>query len=48
MKKKNAVRDNYIFLLLGLLILILAVFSITKFSTLWSLSTLEVHVHAVS
>ena len=37
MKKKNAVLDNYIFLLLGLLILIVAAFSAAKFSTLWSI-----------
>lgn len=37
MKKKNAVRDNYIFLLLGLLVIIIAFFSATKFNTLWNL-----------
>lgn len=37
-KKKSAVRDNHIFLLLGLLIAILAAFSAIKFSTLWSVS----------
>jgi simple sugar transport system permease protein len=39
MKKLNKVKDNYIFLLLGLLVVIIAVFSITKFSTLWTLPT---------
>lgn len=37
MKMKNAVRDNYVFLLLGLLVIIVAFFSVTKFDTLWNL-----------
>lgn len=39
MKKRKSVSENYTFLLLGLLVVILVVFTITKSSTLWSLPT---------
>jgi simple sugar transport system permease protein len=39
MKKKIPGQNNYTFLLLGLFAVILIIFSITKFSTLWSMAT---------
>lgn len=39
MKKLNKVNDNYTFLLLGLLVIVLVFFSIFKFSTLWTAPT---------
>jgi hypothetical protein len=38
-EKRNSIRNNYTFLMLGLLLIVLTTFSITKFSTLWKLST---------